>query len=427
MISNLKEKYKVHKSYMQQTYEYQLALKHNEEYEKRVDRTFLEIAKLLIEFHPNIKMEAPREREKTPRSIRGKIKKLEIERLCKLYAIDGLNEEEKTRLYTLLIERLESEIDIKKDSAEKIVNQIFYGVIENLDIINKLMEEDKISDNTKTALLRITKIRIECENIQNEKILNEEIEQKYGQTASKTSNIPEKNLLHWECIEETKQDEEKLEKLRNPLEYLKAKDLRGFKFIISDVPKNVQTNSEELRQLLEKRENASIEEVHYYNDLCCIALSEEFVNDLISNEDVLEKLNIEVITDGYKHKEKLNGYIAEHVKFCYKDRPEYIFEMQFRSAYREELSRANGPAAHDKRVGKKRVFPSVENKNIFMRQVEDIVPKYKIITRNGNKLLLRKCCTLENMLQYYLGYVDLDSEEYIKAMEYLEEENENIK
>lgn len=427
MASDVREKYKVYKIPTQQSYEYQLALKHNEEYEKRVDETFLKITKSLIEFCPNIKMEAPREREKTPRSLRGKIKKLEIERLCKLYAIEGLSKEQKIRLRSLLIERIEKELEIGNDKAEKIVNQIFYGTIENLDIIHKLMEEDKISDNTKTALLRITNIRIQTEDIKNKKLLNKEIEERYGQTAVETTNIPEKNLLHWECVEETKEDKGKLDKLKEPLEYLRAKDLRGFKFIISNVPNDIKTNSEELKQLLQKRDNATKEKINYYNDLCCIALLEEFVQNLISDEELLEKLNIQIIPDGYKHKTKSNGYVAEHVKFCYRDYPEYIFEIQFRSMYREEMSRANGPAAHDKRVGKKRVFPNIDNKKIFMEQVEDMVPKYKILTRQDNKLLLRKCTTLENILQYYLGYIQLDSEEYKKAIEYLSEEKEKNK
>ena len=426
MSKDIRERYKVNKTPIQQSYEYQLALKHNEEYERRVDQTFVDIGNLFIEMYPNIRMEAPRQREKTPKSLIGKIKKLEIERLCKLYAIEGIDNEQKETLISLLRERIEKEL-IESNEVENIVDEIFYKEIEDLDNINKMISEEKLSDNTKTAILRIVKSRIEKEDVKNKKQLNKEIEERYGITAAKNSNSIEKNLLHWECIDETKKDKAKLEILHNPHQYLRAKDLRGMKFIISYVPDDINTKSKKLKQVIDKRKEASKEEKNKYNDMSCILLAQEFVDNLISNKELLKKLNIQVIKDGYKHKAKSNGYIAEHIRFSYIDHPEYIFEIQFRSMYREELSRAHGPAAHDKRLGKKRIFPNTENKENFMEEFERMVPKYKILKRDQDKFSLQKCTPLANMLQYYLGYVEIDSEEYKKAMEYLKQDDSIIK
>ena len=142
----------------------------------------------------------------------------------------------------------------------------------------------------------------------------------------------------------------------------------------------------------------------------------------MKNKKLLEKMNIRILPAGYKQKTKRNGYIADHLKFCYIDHPEYTFELQLRSIYREELSRANGPAAHDKRSGKKRIFPNTENKEVFMKQLKYMTPKYTILKNDSKgKYKIERCSLLENMLEYYLGYIDLKSDEYKKAIQYLTE------
>ena len=356
-MTNSLRQYKVEKNNIEKAYEYQLALKHNPEYEQRVNNTFLSIVNLLKTKYPDIKLEPPRGREKSYNSIKNKIIKLEIERLCKLYAIEGISQDEEKNLYQLII----NSIDPKTQGE---VKQLLSTEIKDLDLLNSIMKKKDFPDHIKTAILRITKVRIERGNLENKEELENQIEEKYGETAVKKSKQLKDNLLHWECIEEMQK--KGTEKLHCPFEYLHIKDLRGIKIIIADVPDNIQPNGEELKQLIAQRKNASKEEITKYNDLCCIALTKEFAYELMENEEWLEQLNIMVLPEGYKHKEKQNGYIAEHIKFCYRDHPEYTFELQLRSMYREDLSRANGAAAHDKRSGKKRIFPSTENKQQFM-------------------------------------------------------------
>lgn len=414
MQNSLRKKYRVEKSNIEKSYEYHLALKNNEEFEKRVNDTFLAFANLLEKIYPNVKIDTPRLREKSNRSLKNKIVKLEIERLCKLNAIGEITEEERQSLFNLVIDKVNL-----KDKT--IVYDIINGRIEDLNQINQLMESENVESHDKTDLLRILNTNLIK---QDKKELSVELEERYGQTAAIRTNDLANNILHWECIERL--DEDMIQKLHNPLEYLSVKDLFGFKFVIADVPDDIKTDNKDLKELINKRKEANENEKIKYSDSCCIELEKDLVNKLMNNESLLKKLNLDILPGGYKHKQKQNGYIAEHVKFFYRDHPEYIFEMQLRSIYREDISRARGKAAHDKRSGKQRIFPSTENSRLFIKDIKNIVPQYKILNRKEEQFELQKCNLAQNMLEYYLGYVDLCSDEYKKAIEYIEEyEQEN--
>ena len=350
MIDTIKSRYKVDKSPEQISYEQQVGLKHNEEYKQRVEQTFLQIVNLFIDRYQGVSIEPPRGREKSLRSLKGKIDKLEI--LCKLYAIEGITLEEKQRLCNLIIRKIDQ--NSKVDRSKKIqegINNLFYGEINSFEQIQDLVKEKQLSDNMKTACLRVAKIRLQNGELKiNEEIINS-IEKQYGKEAAIRENQVEKNLLHWECIDRTREDKAMIEKLHKPMEYLKAKDLRAFKIVIANVPDELETDNIRIKRIIDKRNRAHGEELKRYNDMCCIEVEKDFANYLLSNPQILRDLNVEVPRDGYKRKDKENGYIADHIKFHYIDHPEYTFELQLRSLYREELSRANGPAAHDKRSG----------------------------------------------------------------------------
>ncbi len=428
MIDTIKSRYKVDKSPDQISYEQQLGLKHNEEYRQRVEQTFLQIVNLFIDRYQGVSIEPPRGREKSLRSLKGKIDKLEIERLCKLYAIEGISLEEKQRLCNLIISKIDqnSEIDRSKEIQEKI-NNLFYKDIKSFEQIQDLAKEKQLSDNMKTACLRVAKIRLQNGELEkNEKIINS-IEEQYGKEATIREKKAEKNLLHWECVEEVQEDKAMQEKLHKPMEYLKAKDLRAFKIVIANVPDELKTENKRIQRVIEKRKEASTKELTKYNDMCCIEVEKDFANYLLNNPQILQDLNVEIPKDGYKRKDKENGYIADHIKFQYLDNPEYTFELQLRSIYREELSRANGPAAHDKRSGKERIFPSVENKEEFLKELKEMTPSYTILENRQNGYRIKRCNLMGNMLEYYMGYIKLNSIEYMKAMEYVKEEVEREK
>ena len=250
-----------------------------------------------------------------------------------------------------------------------------------------------------------------------EKILND-IENNFGQEAATRENKEEKDLLHWECVEEAK-NSKSIEKLHRPMEYLKAKDLRAFKIVIANVPDDAKTENGQLQKIIEERKNAPEDEIKKYNAKCCIELEKDFAQYLLKNTEILQKMGIQILNEGYKRKNKANGYIADHIKFSYIEHPEYTFELQLRSLYIEELSRANGPAAHDKRSGKARIFPNTENSEEFIKQLKQSVPDYTILERAENGYKIKNCTLMENMLEYYLGYIDTNSPEYQKGVKYV--------
>ena len=412
MLDTIKSRYKVTKSPEQASYEQQIGLKQNEEYRKMVEKTFLQIVNLFIGKYKGVSIEPPRGREKSYKSLKGKIDKLEIERLCKLYAIEGISKEDKKRLCNLVISHIEPNGDKEKTAEiQKEIEDIFYGEINSFEQVEKLISKKQLSDNMKTACLRVSKIRLENgESLKNEKILND-IENNFGQEAAARENKEEKDLLHWECVEEVK-NSKSIEKLHRPMEYLKAKDLRAFKIVIANVPDDAKTENGQLQKIIEERKNAPEDEIKKYNAKCCIELEKDFAQYLLKNTEILQKMGIQILNEGYKRKNKANGYIADHIKFSYIEHPEYTFELQLRSLYIEELSRANGPAAHDKRSGKARIFPNTENSEEFIKQLKQSVPDYTILERAENGYKIKNCTLMENMLEYYLGYIDTNSPEY---------------
>lgn len=427
MLNNIRETYKVNKTLTQQSYEYHLGLKSNPEYEKRVDQTFLDIVNIFSNKYKGVFIEPPRGREKSEKSLKNKIYKLEIERLCKLYIIEGITDEEKEKLYSLIIEDMEINKE-NKDSKEEIqqnINDLFFKEDINIENIKEIVDNEELEDNLKTACLRTFVARLLQEGKDTKKIKEtiRNIEEEYGEKAAEKTKEPERNLLHYECIREIKNITKEMEKLHNPIEYTRVKDLRAFKIVIANVPDNIITKNRILKELINRRKKVPDEEKQKYNDLCCIELEKEFAKYLIENPELLRKMNIRVLEDGYKQKTKKNGYLADHIKFGYLDHPEYTFELQLRSIYREELSRANGSAAHDKRSGKKRVFPSIENKDRFLKELTYTTPKYTVLENKDGKYSIRKCTTSENMLEYYLGYIQIKSEEYKKIFEYLKDED----
>lgn len=399
MLDTLRERYKVDKDNIQKAYEYHLALKNNEDYEKRVDEAFLGIVNYFKQEYPNVIIETPRGREKSNKSLKGKLEKLEIERLCKLFAVGKITEEEYNRLYLLVKEKVD-------EQSQEALRKICFEEITDLDQLDQIMPKEDIIEDIKTAILRIANTKLK--NASNVTLENE-LDEKYGRGAVARTKQLKDDILRWESIEKIENDEEEIEKLSNPMEYLRAKDLRGFKIILCKADKNNRG-------------------VKISDDQRCLEISKEFAKKIMNNQELLDSLDIAVQEKGgYKHKTKQNGYRAEHIKLYCKGHPNYTFEIQLRTTYREELSRANGPAAHNKRSGKERIFPDVSNKRVFLEELKQMVPKYTILEQENGKLIVRKCNLMEDMLEYYMGYVKLDSNEYIKAMEYVKEDMENEK
>ena len=422
MKSEFINRYKLSKNSVEKAIEYNIALKNDREYEDRVDKIFIQIAELFINTYKGVTIEPPREREKSIKSTKNKVEKMEVERLSKLCAVEEISEEEKEQLYKLLEKRIEIGSENTKEKVKSIIKDIICGENINFSNIDKLIKYNGISDNTKTAILRVLVGETRRNDIYNKNEILDQLDKKYGMQAAIRENNVEKNLIRWQDIRKILSNKNEMERLKNSDEYLKAKDIRGMKIVIGDIPRNLETNDEKLKELLETRDTKSGQESIEYEDFCRIELANDFANRLINNEELLKKLNIELIPDGYKHKAKSNGYEAEHIKFRFRDKKEYVFELQLKSIYREDLSRLNGSASHEKRFGKKRVFPDTSNREEFIKNIQYTVPKYKILIRDEDKFKLHKCSELENTIAYYQEFIDPTDEIYKKIEEYIKSE-----
>lgn len=425
-MSDIKEKYKIKKSPIQEAYERQIILKLNKEYEENVNKAYITIVEYFRKKYPTVSIYVPKAREKSPKSVLGKIKNLQIERISKLYAIGEVKKEEKDELLELLKERVEEREDLG-DSVIEDIRELLYENIEEMDIMKFLIEviETKLSESTKTALLRILKYKLEESSLANKYIILQQLENRYGETRARQTGIPEDNLLRNESIEILKQDEEKRNQLHDIQEFLRAKDLKGMKIVIGTLPEEFQTTNEALKESLYRRNKAiSEEERQMYDNKSIIELSKEFVDNLAQNSEILEKMNAQVVKDSKKHKCKTNGYVADHIKFSIKGKKEQTFELQVKSIFVEEIAIGEGSAAHNRRPGKRRVLPNISYGINFIKELQYVLPKYESIEEKDGKYVIHKFSLLENTMSFFQKQLIPNTKEY-KTVENIILEYEN--
>lgn len=391
MGNKFKQKLKVQKSPVELSDEIQIGLANNEEYDKMTDKLCMAIYNYFLECNPEVSIENPRKRIKSPKSIHEKSKSREIERLSKLYAIEGIQKEEIDELYELIKDRIQEKEQANEEEILGNIKALLEQEIENINIemfLNSIMVE-QISDNTKKALLRILKSKIENSSIKNKKQILNELDGKYGKKAAQKSGKPEDDKIQYETIEEIKKDKDRKQLLHDAIGYLKSEDLMATKIVISD-------------------KNCSDKEIK--------EIAKRFINKLIKDKKFLQANGIEVIPFSLKHKNKTNGYEAEHVKFRFIDKPEYTLELQVKSEYVENISRANGTAAHENRPGKERILPDLENSENFKKEVQHKVPRYTLFHKqDGMYKISEKCSIIKNVMGYYES--EIPKEDYGKIYE----------
>lgn len=398
MENKFKQALKVQKSPIEISDEIQIGLANNEEYDKLTDELCMAIYNYFLENNPDISMENPRKRIKSPKSIHEKSKSRELERLSKLYIIEGLDSKEREELYEILKNRIQEKEQTNESEILLNIRTLLENNIEELNIekfLNNILV-DQISNNTKKALLRILKAKIEKSQIKGKRQTLKMLDEKCGAKAAKESQNPEDDKIKYESIEEIKKDRNRIQLLHDEIGYLKSEDLAGTKIVIS---------------------------AEKYNDKEIKLIAKKFLNKLIKDKKFLQENGIEVIPFSLKHKNKTNGYEAEHVKFRFIDKPEYTLELQIKSEYVENLSRANGTAAYNKRPGKERNLPNLEDKEKFKKEIEYSVPRYTLFYKeNGKYIKSKKCSMRENVMGYYES--ELPIGEYDKIYSLLSEERE---
>lgn len=421
MDNNLRKNYRIKQTSVEKSFNHQIGLKNNKEYEHWADEVGKELVKYFYSQYPGVKIEIPKMREKSQRSLLGKVKNLEIERLSKLYAIEGISQEEKEELYSLIEERIYENDDLDIDDTLTVIREIIYGEFNphNLDSIEQTIMVDGISKSTKTALLRIlmSKIINSNETYDYKKHIIKYFNCEYGKTAAKRSGLEEKDIIKYQSIINLRKDEHKIERLRDANSFLKANDLRGMKIIVSAIPYDIETTNEDLKNIIEKRKEE--EDKSKYTHLGVVEIGKEFFEKIGDNTELLEKLHMQVIPCSSRHKKKENGYEAEHIKFINTDNPEFTLELQLKSEYVENMCRGEGEAAHENRPGKARVLPHAESDRELIQKLRYMTPKYKTFTRNGQEIRIQEYDMLKNVMSYFQGQIAPGSEEYEEAIRLL--------
>ena len=425
MSNNFKEFYKVDNSAVETAYNKHIGLKNNEEYEKWADDTAVALIEYFENKYKGVVLEIPELREKSAKSVLGKIKNLQIERISKLYAVDTITDREKQEFIELISERIDEDPSLDKENLLKEIDKLIYSDEIDIESFEKNFLVDGLSKSTKTALLRMLVGKIEKAEYPNKKVDLVSLNEKYGEKAVKITGIPEKNLVKYASLVDLKKNERKFNRLKNENEYLKVNDLRGMKIVVSDVPDDLETDNVKIKELIEKRNNAitGVEKRQYSHQII-VEMGLEFFKDLEENEELLKRLNMQVIPGSNKHKKKTNGYEADHIKFMNSKEPEYTLEMQLKSGYVENKTMGTGSASHENRPGKERIIPESENDDELRKEYEYICPKYKTLREIDGKKQWVKLTERQNVLVHFQGKLKPGSDDYEKIFKLFPDNND---
>lgn len=413
---------------VKKAYEKYEELRKDEVFEKRVDNAFLQMLNLFDKNYKGVSLDCPIGRLKSKKSVKEKLEKMEIERLCKKYAIDDLSKDEANQLYSLIAGKAE------KEHINKKIKRIMLEKVDNLKLVDSVMQEKNLNGIVKTAIARIARIKVEKEEtdpIKKQQLIDR-LEVNYGDIAAKkTGNF----IMLWGSVQKaidakrrmdeknpTDEDIELLEKIADPEEYLKLKDIRGLRIIIAAVSDDIETDNAYLKGVIERRKKAPEADARRYSDESCIEIEKNFSEFLEQNDELLEKLDLKLVAR--KEKEKQNGYLADHLKFGFLDNEDYCFELQIRSLYRDDMARGNGPAGHSNRDGKERIPLDVKNKMKLAKQIDENIPEFKGYpkdTEQGYKKIIAYK-TIQNIAAYYPEW-DINSKEFREVYEFINSRN----
>lgn len=426
MEKNIRQLYKVEKDDIQQSFENQMCLKMNPEYEDWANNTAVNLIKHFLNNYNGVGIEIPKLREKSARSLLGKIKNLEIERLSKLYAVDSLSDEDKKMLYSLIKERIYENENIDKIGILRYVRELIVKDTIDTNNFEKIIMVDGISKSTKSALLKMYISKLEKKGLKTE---IEKLDNKYGYGYALKTGFMEDDIIGYDCINRIRNNPKEIQKLKNVSHFLKANDLRGMKFVVTNIPDNFETKNPEIIKLLEKRKlSTSNEDIKLLNHQLVVEIGKDFYDNLSSNTQFLKENNMDVLEESRRHKKKKNGYEAEHIKFYNTKHPEYTLEVQFKSEYVEEIAMGEGSASHQNRPGKSRILPHARSNKELMQKLDFMVPKYtlfKII--NSDEIEVHKQNQLRNTVSYFQKQIHVGSKLFEKLVKLYTNDNQNEK
>lgn len=425
-MDSFKQMYKVEKNPIQVSYEKQLGLREDKIYEDITYKRCVDILNYFSNLFENVEIQMPKMRKKSPKSIKEKSKNKEIERLTKLYMVEGISKEDEKELYSLLESRVYERKDIDAKSILEQVNKLFNEQMEKINVEEfiDIAINPKLSKSTKRSILRVLIGKLQKSNLENKKEKIKYIDDLYGTEASKRLSDPEKDIISYKSIEEILADDNKKKLLHEEVNYLKSDDLMGMKIVISNVPSDIKTDNDFLKKIINLRCNQiDKNKKNMYDNMAMQEIAREFTEKITNDEEFLNELGVEIIPYSVKHKNKANGYEAYHFKIRSKDNPEYTLEVQVKSEYVEVLAKGNGKAGHANRPGKERILPNIDNPKDFLDKIHFMVPEYTIFTKGEKGYRPKKCSKTENVISYYESILNPEDEEYDKVLEILNGED----
>ena len=141
-----------------------------------------------------------------------------------------------------------------------------------------------------------------------------------------------------------------------------------------------------------------------------------------------------LVRDSFKHKDKVNGYIADHYKIAMKGDLDKLFEVHVLSIYVDAKCKTGKTASHAARIGKQRIIPTVleseglpavfqnketlraymnnipkENNKLysFMDELDYLLPRYTRLDEDPktHKFVAKDFNTSENAETFYDGVI----------------------
>ena len=389
-----------------------------------------------------------------------KIDKEDIDIIMKKKPDEILQREEILKI--LLKERIDENI-IGKDS-EKSEIQERDSFVEQLNTLidgkpidfqktaEMFLDEPRFSKSTKNAIARLIYSRINLNPTMiitevNGNIVEKRITPDDRRKVRNEFKIQYEEQLNYSSIariEDSAQDgnglfyderySSEMDRLMDPNGFLKCRDLFGMHIIIQDFDANMKTNNQKIDNNLKNRsklENQDSEEYREFTQSCVDILGSNFASILLGGinkeylknnpkvNEIWKELSRRIKIIDVKYKDKTNGYKATHMKLQIDNNPNYILEVQIKSDYVFEKSKGDGPAAHQNRIGKKRIIPEIiEGDNMDLSNLNEVkkkklneefnyyLPQYYRIVYDDKIKQYRviKCNTKENCEKFYEDY-----------------------
>lgn len=479
---------------LRDSFDLHIALRQDNNYEAFSLGQATRLIKLFENTYPGVKLRPPILRKKSPKSIMGKHKGLEIENISKLACVKADMPNEVAALekrkyghvrslnlglfYDLLAERInENAVEPQSSYLKNGIKDLLYANIDengnttsSLGIVDKfnfnyyesllLNDGNTLSKSSRTALARMFYAKIKSSKLdeRTKQALIIELKAKYGSLQSVKrqvllkqaqellnrekvhsiavipEHVTEEDILAFDSIERLENPDNDynqskkqydhryaspLDRLVDEKEFLRCKDLIGMQLVIDSIPAGFSIEGDNyLNELIRKRDsikdNTSLE-FQALDQQCMTEISRDFMSKLRNRSTSwLRSTNSKIINSSYKHKDKTNGYIADHIKFELQQNPLYALELHVKSKYVEDISGNSGPASHSTRPGKERKFheillsdaplneyPFSQIVNCFIDTINSLPLYMEFVKKPDNTYTVNKYSIMKNLNKYH--------------------------